>query len=147
MEGILLICITAFASILIIRRYSRKIKKTGDSHCPSKIFCKEYVKLLKYEKYGCYQLIGMQYNCLKQSDYGIHLGYAMAEENNQNNNNTIIIKRKDNGKIIAYVEKESGRQLYEFIVKNKKKVHALYYIWEYDKGKIYGCAYIKDRYE
>ncbi|MGR5578458.1 hypothetical protein [Bacteroides thetaiotaomicron] len=71
----------------------------------------------------------------------------MAEENNQYDNNTIIIKRKDNGKIIAYVEKESGRQLYEFIVKNKKKVHALYYIWEYDKGKIYGCAYIKDRYE
>lgn len=43
----------------------------------------------------------MQYNCLKQSDYGIHLGYAMAEENNQYDNNTIIIKRKDNGKIIA----------------------------------------------
>ncbi|CAG9865969.1 hypothetical protein BOVAC1_326 [Bacteroides ovatus] len=31
----------------------------------NRIFCKEYVKLLKYEKSGCYQLIGMRYNCLK----------------------------------------------------------------------------------
>lgn len=148
MEGILLICITIFTGILIIHRENRKFKKTNERHHrTSKIFSEECVKLLKYEKYGCYQLTGMQYKCLKQSDYGIHHGYAITEENNQGDNNAIIIKRKDNGKIIARVEKESGRQLYEFITRNKGSVHALYYIWQYGKGRIYGCAYIRDRDE
>lgn len=145
MEGILLICITILAGILIVHRENRKLKKNGGLHRPSKIFSEECVKLLKYEKYGCYQLTGMQYKCLKQSDYGIHHGYAVVAENSQCDNSTIIIKRQDNGKIIACVEKESGRQLYEFITRNKGKVHALYYIWQYGKGRIYGCAYIKDK--
>ncbi len=40
---------------------------------------------------------------LKQADYGVHHGYAIAEGNNQYDN-AIIIKRKDNGKIIACVK-------------------------------------------
>ena len=147
METFLLIGITIVAAIWIIRKENKKLRNTCRLHRANKIFSEECVKLLKYEKYGCYQLTGMQYKCLKQSDYGIHHGYAIAEDNNQGDNNAIIIKRKDNGKIIASVEKESGRQLYEFITRNKGSVHALYYIWQYGKGRIYGCAYIRDRDE
>ena len=88
----------------------------------------------------------MQYKCLKQTDYGIHHGYAIAEGNNQYDN-AIIIKRKDNGKIIACVENDENRQLHDFIIQNEGKVHALYYIWKYGKNRIYGCAYIRNRDE
>ena len=57
------------------------------------------------------------------------------------------VKEKENGKIIACVENDENRQLHDFIIQNKGKVHALYYIWKYGKNRIYGCAYIKDRDE
>ena len=83
---------------------------------------------------------------LKQADYGVHHGYAIAEGNNQYDN-AVIIKRKDNGKIIACVENDVNRQLHDFIIQNEGKVHALYYIWKYGKNRIYGCAYIRNRDE
>ncbi|RGO83627.1 hypothetical protein DXA83_26120, partial [Bacteroides thetaiotaomicron] len=133
-------------AIWIVRKENKKLKNTCRLHRANKTFSEECVKLLKYEKYGCYKLTGMQYKCLKQADYGVHHGYAIAEGNNQYDN-AIIIKRKDNGKIIACVENDENRQLHDFIIQNKGKVHALYYIWKYGKNRIYGCAYIKDRDE
>ena len=146
METFLLIGITIVAAIWIIRKENKKLKNTYRLHRANKIFSEECVKLLKYEKYGCYKLTGMQYKCLKQTDYGIHHGYAIAEGNNQYDN-AIIIKRKDNGKIIACVENDENRQLHDFIIQNEGKVHALYYIWKYGKNRIYGCAYIRNRDE
>ena len=69
----------------------------------------------------------MQYKCLKQADYGVHHGYAIAEGNNQYDN-AVIIKRKDNGKIIACVENDVNRQLHDFIIQNEGKVHSLYFV-------------------
>lgn len=115
METFLLIGITIVAAIWIIRKENKKLKNTYRLHRANKIFSEECVKLLKYEKYGCYKLTGMQYKCLKQTDYGIHHGYAIAEGNNQYDN-AIIIKRKDNGKIIACVENDENRQLHDFII-------------------------------
>ena len=132
--------------IWIIRKENKKLKNTSRLHRSNKTFSEECVKLLKYEKYGCYKLTGMQYKCLKQADYGVHHGYAIAEGNNQYDN-AVIIKRKDNGKIIACVENDVNRQLHDFIIQNEGKVHALYYIWKYGKNRIYGCAYIRNRDE
>lgn len=100
METFLLISITIVTAIWIIRKENKKLKNTCRLHRANKTFSEECVKLLKYEKYGCYKLTGMQYKCLKQADYGVHHGYAIAEGNNQYDN-AVIIKRKDNGKIIA----------------------------------------------
>ncbi|MEY8706530.1 hypothetical protein AALK94_04105 [Bacteroides faecichinchillae] len=146
METILLIGITIVATIWIIRKENKKLKNTYRLHRANKTFSEECVRLLKYEKYGYYKLTGMKYKCLKEADYGIHHGYAIAERYNQYDK-AIIIKKKDNGKIIACVENEGSRQLYDFIIQNEGKVHALYYIWKYSKNRIYGCAYIKDRDE
>ena len=128
METFLLIGITIVTAIWIVRKENKKLKNTCRLHRANKTFS------------------GMQYKCLKQADYGVHHGYAIAEGNNQYDN-AIIIKRKDNGKIIACVENDENRQLHDFIIQNKGKVHALYYIWKYGKNRIYGCAYIKDRDE
>ena len=83
METFLLIGITIVAAIWIIRKENKKLKNTSRLHRSNKTFSEECVKLLKYEKYGCYKLTGMQYKCLKQADYGVHHGYAIAEGNNQ----------------------------------------------------------------
>ena len=115
METFLLIGITIVAAIWIIRKENKKLKNTSRLHRSNKTFSEECVKLLKYEKYGCYKLTGMQYKCLKQADYGVHHGYAIAEGNNQYDN-AVIIKRKDNGKIIACVENDVNRQLHDFII-------------------------------
>lgn len=120
METFLLIGITIVAAIWIIRKENKKLKNTSRLHRANKTFSEECVKLLKYEKYGCYKLTGMQYKCLKQADYGVHHGYAIAEGNNQYDN-AVIIKRKDNGKIIACVENDENRQLHDLSFKTKER--------------------------
>ena len=81
METILLIGITIVATIWIIRKENKKLKITYRLHRANKTFSEECVRLLKYEKYGYYKLTGMKYKCLKEADYGIHHGYAIAEGN------------------------------------------------------------------
>ena len=133
METFLLIGITIVAAIWIIRKENKKLKNTSRLHRSNKTFSEECVKLLKYEKYGCYKLTGMQYKCLKQADYGVHHGYAIAEGNNQYDN-AVIIKRKDNGKIIACVENDVNRQL--MILSFKTKERYMHYITSGNMVKI-----------
>ena len=133
METFLLIGITIVAAIWIIRKENKKLKNTSRLHRSNKTFSEECVKLLKYEKYGCYKLTGMQYKCLKQADYGVHHGYAIAEGNNQYDN-AVIIKRKDNGKIIACVENDVNRNY--MILSFKTKERYMHYITSGNMVKI-----------
>lgn len=133
METFLLIGITIVAAIWIIRKENKKLKNTSRLHRSNKTFSEECVKLLKYEKYGCYKLTGMQYKCLKQADYGVHHGYAIAEGNNQYDN-AVIIKRKDNGKIIACVENDVNSNY--MILSFKTKERYMHYITSGNMVKI-----------
>ena len=142
METILLIGIVIATTAWIIRKENRKLKNICGSTRTDKAFSEEYLHLPEHEKYGCYKLAGMQYRGLKQSDYGIHHCHAIAESAVCGK---IVVKREDNEKVIACITKEGSKELHDFIIRNGGKVPALYYIWKYGQGEIYGCAYVRDK--
>lgn len=147
METFLLIGITIVAAIWIIRKENKKLKNTSRLHRSNKTFSEECVKLLKYEKYGCYKLTGMQYKCLKQAEL-----WSTSRICNSRRKQSIwqcrYNKEERQWEDYSLCGKWCKQATTWFLsFKTEGKVHALYYIWKYGKNRIYGCAYIRNRDE
>ena len=97
----------------------------------------------------CYwELVGMKYRNLVENDYGVHTGYAHAENDNQYDKYAVGIYREDNNKLVAYIPKDfqnrSNKELHYIISKLGGSTPVKFRIWKSDSGYIYGCAYIKE---
>ena len=89
-----------------------------------------------------FDLVGMQYRHLEDSDYGISDGVAFAETDNPYDKYAISIRYSANEKTVAYLPKEN-KQLHEYILSVGGQTPATFKIWTIDGNKIYGLAYVE----
>lgn len=93
--------------------------------------------------YDYFNLVGMKYRNLTNSDYGIHEGVAVAETNNRHDPNAVSIRYSVDGKVLAYVPMTDNEELHALIAEDGGSVPARFKIWTHDGEVMYGIAYIR----